>query len=147
MELQEQLLEDMKAAMKSGDKARVEALRMIRSQVKNAHIAKGEELTDDDVIGVLTKEAKKRKESIALYEEGGRDELAEAEKRELELIQSYMPEALTQDELDRMVREAIEESGAESLREMGKVMGLVMARVKGRADGRAVQELVKKKLG
>lgn len=146
MGLQEQLMEDMKAAMKSGDKPTVETLRLIRSQVKNVAISKGEDLSDDDVISVLTKEAKKRKESIELYKKGGRDELAESEEKELGIIQSYLPEAISEEELSQIVQSAIEESGAESMKEMGKVMGFVMPQVKGRADGKAVREMVKQKL-
>ena len=146
MGLEERLLEDMKTGMKSGDKLAVETLRMLRSQIKNASIAKGEDLSEDDVIGVLSKEAKKRKESLALFKEGGRKDLVEKEQKELDLITSYLPEALSDDELLGIVQNAIDESGAEGLRDMGKVMGLVMPKVKGRADGKMVQELVKKKL-
>ena len=146
MGLEERLLEDMKTGMKSGDKLAVETLRMLRSQIKNASIAKGEDLSEDDVIGVLSKEAKKRKESLALFKEGGRKDLVEKEQKELDLITSYLPEALSDDELLGIVQNAIDESGAEGLRDMGKVMGLVMPKVKGRADGKMVQELVEKKL-
>ena len=146
MGLEERLLEDMKTGMKSGDKLAVETLRMLRSQIKNASIAKGEDLSEDDVIGVLSKEAKKRKESLELFKEGGREDLVEKEQTELDLISSYLPEALSDDELLGIVQKAIDESGAEGLRDMGKVMGLVMPKVKGRADGKMVQELVKKKL-
>ncbi len=147
MGLQEKLLDDMKTAMKSGNKVALETLRMLRSQLKNASIAKGEDLSEEDVLGVLSKEAKKRKESFELYRQGGREDLAEKEEMEMQIIVSYLPEALSEDELVQIVDKAIVETEAESLRDMGKVMGVVMPQVKGRADGKAVQEMVKKKLG
>ena len=147
MGLQEKLLDDMKTAMKSGNKVALETLRMLRSQLKNASIAKGEDLSEEDVIGVLSKEAKKRKESLELYRQGGREDLAEKEEIEMQIIVSYLPEALSEDELAKIVDKAVVETEAESLRDMGKVMGVVMPQVKGRADGKAVQEMVKKKLG
>ena len=147
MGLQEKLLDDMKTAMKSGNKVALETLRMLRSQLKNASIAKGEDLSEEDVIGVLSKEAKKRKESLELYRQGGREDLAEKEEIEMQIIASYLPEALSEDELAKIVDKAVVETEAESLRDMGKVMGVVMPQVKGRADGKVVQEIVKKKLG
>ena len=147
MGLQEKLLDDMKLAMKSGDKIALETLRMLRSQIKNVSISKGEELTDDEVIGVLTKEAKKRKESLELYKQGEREDLADKEEAEMKIINAYLPEALSQEELEKIVSQAITETGAESLQEMGKVMGTVMPRIKGRADGKVVQEMVRMKLG
>jgi len=147
MGLEERLLNDMKAAMKSGDKVALETLRMLRSHINNARIAKGEDLSEEDVLGVLSKEAKKRKEAIGLYREGGRDDLADKEQQEHDLIVTYLPEALSDQELLDIIQKAIEESGAESLRDMGKVMGVVMPQVKGRADGKQVQAFVKKKLG
>jgi uncharacterized protein YqeY len=146
MGLQEKLLDDMKTAMKSGNKVALETLRMLRSQLKNASIAKGEDLSEEDVIGVLSKEAKKRKESFELYRQGGREDLAEKEEMEMQIIASYLPEALSEDELAKIIDKAVVETEAESLRDMGKVMGVVMPQVKGRADGKAVQEMVKKKL-
>ena len=147
MGLQEKLLDDMKTAMKSGNKVALETLRMLRSQLKNASIAKGEDLSEDNVMSVLSKEAKKRKESLELYKQGGREDLAEKEEMEMQIIMSYLPEALSEDELEKIVDKAVVETEADSLRDMGKVMGLVMPQVKGRADGKVVQEMVKKKLG
>ena len=146
MGLEEKLLQDMNLAMKSGDKVALETIRMVRAQLKNASIAKGEDLSEEDVIEVLSKEAKKRKESLELYKQGGREDLVEKEEKELSVIASYLPEALSQEELEEIVDKAVEETGARSLMEMGKVMGVVMPQVKGRAEGKVVQELVKKKL-
>ena len=146
MGLEQKLVDDMKSAMKSGDKMLLGSIRMLRAQLKNASIAKGKDLSDEDVIEILSREAKKRKESLELYKKGGRADLVEKEEKELAIITSYLPEQLSQDEIEKIVDEIIAETGAESLRDMGKVMGAVMQKVKGRADGKIVQEIVKKKL-
>jgi len=143
---EERLLDDMKAAMKSGDKHTLEAIRLLRSELKNASIAKGKDLSDEDVIGVLSKEAKKRKESLEIFKKGGREDLAKKEARELELIYSYLPEALSSEALEEIINNAIKEVNAVSIKEMGKVMSIVMSQIKGRAEGGVVQEMVKKKL-
>ena len=147
MEIQEKIQDDMKAALKSGDKLVLETLRMLRAQMKNVTIAKGEDLSEEDVFGILSKEVKKRKESIKLYNEGGREELAEKEEKEMKILTAYMPEELSTEELDTIVSKAISETNAEDLKDMGKVMGAVMPQVKGRADGKVIQDLVKTKLG
>jgi len=136
----------MKAALKSGDKLVLETLRMLRAQMKNVTIAKGEDLSEEDVFGILSKEVKKRKESIKLYNEGGREELAEKEEKEMKILTAYMPEELSTEELDTIVSKAISETDAEGMKDMGKVMGAVMPQVKGRADGKVIQDLVKAKL-
>jgi uncharacterized protein YqeY len=146
MGLEEQLLQDMKSALKSGDKPTLETIRMLRAQLKNKYIEKGEDLSETEVVDVLSKEAKKRKESIDMYKQGERDDLADKESRELEIINSYLPKFLSEDEVEKIIRCAIDETKAESIREMGKVMGIVMPQVKGRADGRIVQDMVKKLL-
>ena len=146
MELQDKLLEDMKSAMKSGDQVKLDTIRILRSQLKNANISSGEELSEQDVIGVLSKEAKKRKEAIELYKQGGREELADKEEKEFEIIHSYLPEALPDEAISEIIQKVIQEIGAEGLHDMGKVMGQVMAQVKGRADGGQVQAMVKKML-
>ena len=147
MELQKKILDDMNHALKSGDKLILETIRMLRAQIKNESISKGVELTDDDVIVVLSREAKRRKESIEMYQQGGREDLVRNETRELEIISSYLPVSLTTEELTGIVEEAIQETGAAGLNDMGKVMGFVMPKVRGRADGKTVQEMVKKMLG
>ena len=146
MGVEAKLLDDMRAAMKSGNKVALETSRMIRSQLKNASIAKGKDLSEEDVIDVLSKEAKKRKESLELFKQGGREDLAEKEQHELNIITSYLPAALSEDEVLGIIDKAVAEVGAEGMQDMGKVMGKVMPEVKGRADGKVVQELVKKKL-
>jgi uncharacterized protein YqeY len=146
MTIQEKILNDMKDAMKAGSKVMLETLRMIRSQLKNAAIARGGELEEADVIAVLTKEAKRRKESLEMYQKGGREDLADRESKEWDIITQYLPEALSDAEIEDIVNTAIKQSGAESMRDMGKVMGAVMPQIKGRADGKIVQEIVRKKL-
>lgn len=146
MGLQDKLLEDMKAAMKSGDKTTLGTIRMIRAQVQNAALSKGEALSDEDILVVLNKEAKKRKEAIELYTQGEREDLIQKETEELKIITSYLPEMLSEEEIAGIVEEAIKETGAETMSDMGKVMGIVMPKVKGRADGKVINEIVRKKL-
>ena len=146
MSIQEQLLEDMKAAMKAGDKLRLETIRGLRSQIKNAEIDKGRELSEEEVIQVLMNAAKKRKESIELYRQGNRMDRAEEESRELEIIQEYLPEQMSEEEIARLVDKVIKEVNASSPKDMGKVMGKIMPQVKGRADGKVVQKIVQQKL-
>jgi len=146
MGLQDKLLEDMKAAMKSGDTTRLGTIRMIRAQIQNAGLSKGEALSEEDIFAVLSKEAKKRKEAIELYKQGNREDLLQKETDELDVINSYLPEMLSEEEITAIVAEAIQEAGAETMGDMGKVMGIIMPKVKGRADGKLVNEIVRKKL-
>ncbi|MBN1780905.1 GatB/YqeY domain-containing protein [bacterium] len=146
MAIEAQILEDMKAAMKSGDTIRLETIRMLRAQLKNANLGKKDPLAEDDVMSIIAKEAKKRKESIALYEKGGRQDLVENEKQELEILQSYLPKALTVEEIDVLIGEAISRTNASGTQDMGKVMGIIMPQVKSRADGKLIQERVRLKL-
>lgn len=137
---------DMKAAMKEGRKEEVSTLRMLISSLNNAKIDKGGELSDDDVVDVLSTEAKQRRESIEAYRDGGRDELVEKEQNELEVVHRYLPEQLSDDEIAQIVDEAIEETGAETEADMGRVMGKVMPEVKGQAEGSKVKDIVMQKL-
>jgi len=146
MSLLDRLTEDMKVAMKSGDKERLSTIRLLRGQLKDAAIAKRAELTEEEELAVLVSAAKKRRESIKAYSDAGRKDLADKEQRELDVIQSYLPEALSSEELEKIVEEVIDEVGAQTMKDMGKVMPVVMAKVKGRADGKQVNELVRKKL-
>ena len=138
MGVEEKLLEDMKTAMKSGDKVKLETIRMIRAQLKNASLGKEEPLPEADVTAIIDKEAKRHKESIELYKQGQRDDLAEKESQELAIIQSYLPAALSETEITQI--------NASGLQDMGKVMGVIMPQVKGRADGKLIQEQVRQKL-
>ncbi len=146
MSINEKLMEDMKAAMKSGDKLRLETIRGLRSQFKNTQIEKKRELTEEEEIQVLMSAAKKRKESIELFRSGNRPERAAEEEKELEIIQQYLPAQMGMDEVAELVNRVIQDIGAVSIKDMGKVMGKMMPLVKGKADGKLVQEVVQKRL-
>ena len=147
MSILDQLTQDMKEAMKARDSERLSTIRLMRNELKNASINQGKELTEDDEITVLSSAAKRRKESIQAYTDAGRDDLADKEQLELDIIQSYLPQPLSREDLESIIADAIRESGAESVKDLGKVMPLVMKQVKGRADGKQVNQLVRDKLG
>jgi hypothetical protein len=147
MSLQDKLNEDMKAAMKKGDKLRVETIRMVRAQMKDAQIAKMAALSPEDELGILQNAAKKRREAIELYKKGGRDDLLEKEMAELAIVGEYLPKALTQEEVLAIIDATIQETGAKTAADFGKVMGKVAQQMKGRADGKIVQQLVRERLG
>jgi uncharacterized protein len=141
MSVLEQIQHDVRDAMKAGEKQRVHALRLVVSELQKAAKENGA-----DEVEVLQRERKRRIEAAEAYREGGRTDLAEAEEQEAQLIAGYMPEQLSEAELDAIVGDAVAESGASSPKEMGKVMALVMPKVKGRADGKRVSAAVKEKL-
>jgi uncharacterized protein len=151
MSLKERIVEDLKEAMRAVDdpdyKIRLSAIRMLKADIMNAEIARKNELTDDDVTALIQKQIKTRNESIEQYENGGRPELAEKERKEIRVLAGYLPEQMSDEELMELVKEALEATGAASQKEMGKVMSYVMPRLKGRADGKrvngAVSELLK----
>jgi len=149
MALKEQLRTDLTAAMKARDEARSSTLRMVLTAITNAEVAgkQAKELTDDDVIGVLSSEAKKRREAATAFAEAGRAEMAAKEAAEAEIITEYLPAQLTQEEIEGIVARAIAQTGAEDLKAMGKVMGVVTPQVRGRADGGAVAAEVRRQLG
>ncbi|MFP4687747.1 MAG: GatB/YqeY domain-containing protein [bacterium] len=147
MGLKQQIMDDFKIAMKTRDKEKLSTLKMIKSALRNKEIDSGSELDEDEIRALLAKEAKQRKDSIKSFEAGGREKLAEKEKRELEFINSYLPESLGGEELETLVDEIIAETGASSMADMGTVMSTIMPRVRGRADGSDVQQLVREKLG
>ncbi len=133
----------MKAAMKSGDKARLGTIRLILAAIKQREVDERIELDDAQVIAVLDKMAKQRRESITQYQAANRDDLAQKEQAELEIILSYLPQPLEDSEIEALVQSAIEESGANSLKEMGKVMALLKPKIQGRADMGQVSAKVK----
>jgi uncharacterized protein len=141
MALIEQVQDDVKTALKSGERERVHALRLIASELQKAAKEGG-----DDEVAVLQRERKRRLEAAEAYRDGGREEAAAAEEREAEIIASYLPEQISDEELGAIVGDAVAESGASSPDEMGKVMSIVMPKVKGRADGKRVSAAVKEKL-
>lgn len=144
MGLQDELNEHMKAAMKKGDKLRVDTIRMVRAQLKDAQIAKMAALEPDDELAILQNAAKKRREAIEMYKKGGRDDLLEKEITELAIISEYLPKALTEQEIQAIIDAVIQETGAA---DFGKVMGKVAQQIKGRADGKVVQQMVRQRLG
>lgn len=142
----DKISQDLTDAQKSKDSVAVSTLRLLLSDVKNAQIAKGRELTDEEVINQTQKSAKKRKESIDAFQKAGRDDLVKKETQELEILEKYLPEKMSEDEIDKIVSEVIWESGASGTGDIGKVMGQVMAKISGKADGGLVSEIVKEKL-
>jgi uncharacterized protein YqeY len=146
MPLKEQLQGDLKDAMRQGEKTRRDTLRLVLSSLHNAEIEARGDLDDDGVLKVLTKEAKQRRESIEEFRKGDREEKALEEEAELEVISSYLPEALSREEIVAAAKEVIEESGASSMQDIGKVMPALMQRLQGRADGREASEVVRELL-
>jgi uncharacterized protein len=141
-----QISQDLNLALKARDEVSVSTLRFLLSGIHNAKIAKGSELSDPEVLTEIAREAKRHKESIEAFEKAGREELASKEKAELGILQKYLPEQLTEEEISKVVLKVIAEVGATGAGDIGKVMGIVMARVKGKADGGVVSEIVKGKL-
>lgn len=144
--ISEKLEQDMKAAMKAGEKEKLACIRMMRAELKNARIAQGKDLSDADEQKILASYAKKRKESRETYEQAGRKDLADKEQSEYKIVMSYLPEQLGDDDLQAIVEAKIEETGAQGPADMGKVMKAVMAEVGGRAQGSAISAMVKKVL-
>ena len=146
MGLKEQLTEDMKTALKAGDKLRLSTVRMMLSEVKNAEIAKRDELTDEEAAAVVAREARKRKEAIEEFGKGGRQDLVDKETYELSVIQEYLPKQMSDEEVQNIIALTIEEVGASSPADLGRVMGKLMPRVKGKADGKKINQLVREML-
>ncbi len=146
MTIREKIDSDLKEALKSGDRTGVSVLRLLKSALKNREIEKGRELTEEDILSVLSSQAKQRKESISEYEKAGREDLASKERAELAIIERYLPEQLSEEELLKLIKEVIAETGASSPKDMGRVMKTLMPRVKGRADGKVVNQKVRELL-
>ena len=144
--LKQRIDQDSKEALKTKDSLRLNVLRMIRSDIRYKEIEKRSELSDDDVISVLSSSIKKRKDSIEQFEKGGRDDLASKEKMELEVISKYMPDQLTDEELNKIITQAIKDVDAAGPPDLGKVMKQIMPNVRGRADGKKVKLLVSSRL-
>lgn len=145
--LKARLQDDMKAAMKAGEKQRLGVIRLILAAVKQREVDDRVALDDEQVIAVLDKMVKQRRESIAQYRAGGRPDLADIEGAEIEVIQAYLPVALSEAEIDRLIGDAIAETGAAGIAGMGKVMGVLKPKMQGRADMAAVSSRVKQLLG
>ena len=145
--LEQKMNEQIITAMKDGDKVTISTLRMAVSEIKNKKIEdRVKELSDEKVISVLQKMVKKYKESIDQFQKGNRQDLVDKETEEMEVLLKFLPEAMSSEEMERLVCEAIVQTGASAIKDMGKVMGLVLSLSKGRADGKTVSELVKQKL-
>lgn len=142
MNLKEKLQEEMKIALKNKSQLKLSVIRLVKAAITNLEIDRGHELDDSEVIEVLTKEAKQRKDAITEYEKVGRNDIVESLKMELQILQDYLPAQLSAEELKAIVQEVINSVGATSKKDMGKVMAALMPKVKGRADGKVVNQLV-----
>jgi len=147
MTLKSQIQDDVKSAMRARDQKRLTALRLITAAIKQIEVDKRIEMDDQTVLAVLDKMVKQRRESLEQFESAGRDDLAAQEKFELELIAVYLPEALGDDEVAALIKQAIADTGASSIRDMGAVMNALRGEVQGRADMKAVSSIVKELLG
>lgn len=146
MSIKDMLNQDMKAALKAGEKDRLSVIRMAKSAILYAEKEKLHELNDEEIIGVLFREVKKRKQDMEEYRRLGKEEVVKSLEQEIAILSGYLPQPLTQEELEEIIRQTISEVGANGMKDMGKVMGAVMPKVKGRADGSQVSSLVKKLL-
>lgn len=151
MNIQDKIISDIKEAMKAKEQDKLRVLRSLKAKLMEKEISerKGGEakLSDDQAVEVLMKAAKQRKESIEQFEDGGRNDLAENEKKELKIIEAYLPEMMSEEEVREVVKEKIEQLGASGMQDMGKVMGPLMGQLKGKADGSVVSKVVKEELG
>jgi uncharacterized protein YqeY len=146
MSLQDRLTEDLKQAMRQGDERRKSTVRLVRAAITNAQIERGEELGDDEVLAVIAKEAKQRREAITEFAKAGRQDLVDQEEEELRILLSYLPAQMSRDEIEVAARQVIAEVGATSMAQMGEVMRRLMSQLKGKADGSLVNQVVKEVL-
>ena len=145
--LKDQLVNDMKAAMRDKDSARLEVIRMLRAAIQRKEVDDRVDLNDDEVLAVIQKQIKQANDSIKQFEQGGREDLAAKEKHELQIMQQYMPEQLSAEELQTLVSEALAATGAESIKDMGRVIGMLKPKVQGRADMGQLSQMIKAALG
>ena len=142
-DLKDKLAEDMRSALRSGEKSRLQTIRLMLAAIKQQEIDTRKELSSQDVIDVLTRMQKQRRESIVQFKKGNRQDLVDKETIELEQIQEYLPEALSDEEIDKLIADALSSSGASSIKDMGKVMGILKPKISGRADIKAVSVKIK----
>ncbi len=147
MSLKTKLLDDIKGAMKSRDTLKLETLRLLGSEIKNKEIDHRRDITDEEALSLLTTQIKKRKESITLFEQGGRVDLCEKERKELAILEAYLPEQVSEDVLRRRIQEVVKDSGAQGSKDLGKIMKVVLPEFKGKADGALIKNLVSELLG
>lgn len=143
MSIKDEIMQSVKQAMRAKDAPRRDALRGLQAAIRQVEVDTQKELSDADVLKILQTEAKKRKESIEAFESGGRQDDADKEQYELELIEVYLPEQMSEAEITVIVKAAIEKTGAESAQDMGKLMGVIMPQVRGKADGKLVNQIVR----
>ena len=146
MSLEERLVEEMKQAMKSNDKLRLSTIRMIRSALQNKEIEVRKKLEDEDVVKVIQAMVRKGEESVEQFQTGGRMDLVEKEKKEIEILKSFLPQPLSQEEILNIIDQSIQETQASSPKDIGKVMKSVMPKIGGKADGKLINQLVKERL-
>ncbi|QMV40435.1 GatB/YqeY domain-containing protein [Cohnella cholangitidis] len=146
MNLAERLNEDMKQAMKSGEKFRLQTIRMVRASIKNQEIELRRALDDNETLNILSRELKQRRDSVLDFEKGGREDLVSKVKAEIEIISEYLPRQLTEEEVKAIVVQTMQETGASSKADLGKLMGALMPKVKGIADGKLVNAIVQQSL-
>lgn len=142
MPLVDDIRTDLKKAMLEKDKLRISTIRLLISSIHNKEIEKGESLEDEELLAVLSSEVKKRRESAEEYKKGNREDLAEKEEKEIKIIQEYLPEQLSDENLQKIIKETIAQTGATGRKDTGKVMGQLMPKIKGRADGKKASQMV-----
>ena len=146
MSIKEKLMDDLKTSMKTKNKLRKDVITMVRASVKQKEVDEKVELTDDDVIEIISKQVKQKRDVIEEFKKGNRQDLVELTENEIEILLEYLPEQLTEEELEKIVKIAIEEVNAETIKDMGKVMGSILPKIKGKADGSLVNKLVRQYL-
>ncbi|WP_293700766.1 GatB/YqeY domain-containing protein [Peptostreptococcus sp.] len=146
MSLKEKLQEDLKSSMKNKDKVKKSVVTLIRAAIKQHEVDNRVELADDAIIDIISKQLKQRKDSLAEFVKANRDDLVEETKSEIQVLEGYLPQQLSEEELEKIVIETIAEVGATSMKDMGKIMAAIKPKTAGRADGRKINELVKKNL-
>lgn len=143
MSLKQRLTDELKNAMKNKEQLRKNVITMIRSDIKQIEVDKRVELSDEDIIEIISKQAKQRKDSIEEFRKGGRDDLAQQSEEELKVLMEYLPEQLSEEEIEAVIKEVITDTGATSMKDMGKIMASAMPKLKGRADGKIVNQIVR----
>jgi len=143
MNLKDRLTEDLRQSMRQGDERRKSTIRLVRAAITNAEIEQGEDLGEDEVLAIIAKQAKQRRESVAEFAKGGRQDLVDQEEEELQILLSYLPAQMSRDEIEVAARQVIAEVGATSMAQMGEVMRQLMSQLKGKADGSLVNQVVR----
>lgn len=147
MTVRQQMMDDLKAAMRSGDNEKRNAIRLVMAAIKQSEVDSGKTLDEEAIMAVLAKQAKQRRESIAEYAKSGRDELAASEQAELTVIEAYLPQQMSREEVETVVRSTIDELGISDKSGMGQLMGRLMGQLRGKADGKVVNDVVREMLG